>query len=681
MSARKNQPKKRTKAKARRVQRRQGGGRNKPARRSPRPAAKPKSKSTARKPVKAAAAQKQAAAKKAKAKKLADKKAAEKKLAEQARREREREKIVRAKEKERELKERERQKALKEKEKQREHALKEREREKALKEKEREKAQREKEKERELKEREREQALKEKERLKLLAEKEAERARAKKDADERRARDKAEKEAERKRIAADKEAERKRQIAEREAAKEAARKAKEEERARREAEREAYRKAKDAERERLRAEREAARRVREAKVARATRAAQKMDGLRMGTTRAYDPAAIPNQSGTTRHTGASGLIVHRLVGVRHADSSPRHAVPTPLPIEPRRPTPPPAPPPVPVSESIEERYRRILERLGTAPESLKKEYEETLEMSWIHHDSALEGVVYTFQELQAAMDPSASATPDSSMQPVCEEIRRHRQAIAYVRDLGERKRVPLNVDVVKRIYVILHPEEGDVKTVKYRKDIPQHRLYFHEYAAPDKIAYRVRQIMDWLNGPEAKKMKSPLRVAARVHYDLLRVFPFPLDSGKVSRLLMNIVLLRGGYPPAIVHSTERQRYYEALKGQLPVIISLVNESIMNALASIEKRLDDEARAGGAPAPSSSNAQSGPPSSPPEHEASTLPPAESEPFDAATDDAPSDDADADSDDSDELPPESEPAPESEPTGSSPSEPPPSSPSAS
>jgi Fic family protein len=90
-------------------------------------------------------------------------------------------------------------------------------------------------------------------------------------------------------------------------------------------------------------------------------------------------------------------------------------------------------------------------------------------------------------------------------------------------------------------------------------------------------------------------MKNPLRVAARVHYDLVRVFPFPNDSGKVARLLMNVVLLRGGYPPAIVHSTERQRYYEALKGQLPVIFQLVNESIINALSSIEKRLDDEER--------------------------------------------------------------------------------------
>ncbi|HEY3498005.1 MAG TPA: Fic family protein [Polyangiaceae bacterium] len=287
--------------------------------------------------------------------------------------------------------------------------------------------------------------------------------------------------------------------------------------------------------------------------------------------------------------------------MRHTETVPAATHTTP-PISPqpvaveRRPTPPPTVALPTTPDAVEQRYQRIQERLVKAGDPLQREYEETLEMSWIHHDSALEGVVYTFQELRAAMDPSPAALPDSSLQPVCEEIRRHRQAIAYVRDLGERKRVPLNVDVVKKLFVMLHPEEGDVKTVKYRKDIPQHRLYFHEYTAPDKIAYRVRQIMDWLNGPEAKKMKNPLRVAARVHYDLLRVFPFAQDSGKVSRLLMNIILLRGGYPPAIVHSTERQRYYEALKGSLPIIIQLVNESISNALASIEKRLDEhEAR--------------------------------------------------------------------------------------
>jgi Fic family protein len=250
------------------------------------------------------------------------------------------------------------------------------------------------------------------------------------------------------------------------------------------------------------------------------------------------------------------------------------------------------PPEVPKVLSIEERTATLEERLKGAPVDLVAKYRVDLDTSWIAHDSALEGTVYTLAELRTAMGVvDAPGSFDSSMQPVIEEIRRHREALNFVRDLAMKRRQPLTVDVVKRIYCVLHPEEGDVKTVKYRKDIPQHRLYFHEYAPPDKIAYKLRQVIDWVNDPETRRTRPPVRLASRAHYDILRIFPFATDSGKIARLVMNLLLLRSGYPPAIIHSTERQRYYEALKGSSATMHSIVQDAIDNSLASIEKLLD------------------------------------------------------------------------------------------
>jgi len=274
--------------------------------------------------------------------------------------------------------------------------------------------------------------------------------------------------------------------------------------------------------------------------------------------------------------------------------------------------------PPPKQLTLEERWASLQERLLKAEPEFQRAYQESLDMSWIYHDSALEGSVYTPIELRSAVDrvdassvgggsvPGgvAAGAPggaglgfappggtDSSIQPICEEIRRHREALEFIRDFATKKRMPITIDVVKKIYLILHPEEGDIKTVKYRKDIPQHRLYFHEYAPPDKITYKVRQILDWTNDPETRRTRSAVRIAARAHYDLLRVFPFTTDSGKVARLFMNLLLLRNGFPPAIVHSTERQRYYEALKGASAVMTQIVHESIENNLASVEKLLE------------------------------------------------------------------------------------------
>ena len=250
-----------------------------------------------------------------------------------------------------------------------------------------------------------------------------------------------------------------------------------------------------------------------------------------------------------------------------------------------------APPPPPKPLTLEERTAILESRLQQTDVDFQRHYKENLDMSWIYHDTAIEGTVYTVQELRAAIDPTFQADVDSSIQPVVEEVRRHREALDFIRDQAVRRKQPITVDLVKKIYLILHPEEGDIKTVKYRKDIPQHRLYFHEYAAPDKITYKVRQIVDWINDPETKKTRTPVRLAARAHYDLLRVFPFTSDSGKVARLLMNLLLLRSGYPPAIIHSTDRQRYYEALKGSSATMNVIVQEAIDNNLASIEKLLE------------------------------------------------------------------------------------------
>jgi Fic family protein len=251
----------------------------------------------------------------------------------------------------------------------------------------------------------------------------------------------------------------------------------------------------------------------------------------------------------------------------------------------------PAPEP-PKVLSVEERTAYLEDRLKGAPEDAQAKYRADLDMSWIAHDSALEGVVYTLAELRSAMGANdGDVAFDSSLQPVVEEIRRHREALNFVREQATKRRVPITVDVIKRIYCVLHPEEGDVKTVKYRKDIPQHRLYFHEYSPPDKIAYKLRQVVDWINDPETRRTRTPVRLAARAHYDIVRIFPFATDSGKVARLVMNLLLLRGGCPPAIIHSTERQRYYEALKGSSTTMHSIVQDAIENSLASIEKLLD------------------------------------------------------------------------------------------
>ncbi|MCA9580249.1 MAG: Fic family protein [Myxococcales bacterium] len=238
---------------------------------------------------------------------------------------------------------------------------------------------------------------------------------------------------------------------------------------------------------------------------------------------------------------------------------------------------------------------RVQDIVAKADPAKRDAFEQRLEMSWIYHDSVLEGNVYTPEELTQAL--SDGEVTDTNLIPVFDEIRNHKRAIALVRELADKKRLSISLDVIKKIYGTLNPEEAEGKgPPKYRKEIPLHRLYFHDIAPPDKISYRVRQLLQWMGSAETKRSMHTVRLAAKAHYELLQIYPFPKHSGKVARLIMNLILIRQGYPPVIVHATERQRYYDALKTSFDATAGIVTEALGAAVESTIHFFENDGRA-------------------------------------------------------------------------------------
>ena len=235
-----------------------------------------------------------------------------------------------------------------------------------------------------------------------------------------------------------------------------------------------------------------------------------------------------------------------------------------------------------------ERTAQVEERFWRASRSVRNRYRSMIEKAWIRNDAGLEGSVYELPELQLTLDNGGVgvATADTSLQPVCEEIAKHKKALDFARAMMLDKSVPTDFDLFRKIYMHFHPEDGDVNGIKYRRDIPQHRLYLHEYCPPDKVQGRLENAFNWIHSDEASKLKNPIKLAARVHYDLVRIFPFAQDSGTVARLFMNIMLVRAGLAPAILHVRDRNTYYESLKGSLPQLVGLITTSVHDYLVNV-----------------------------------------------------------------------------------------------
>ena len=91
------------------------------------------------------------------------------------------------------------------------------------------------------------------------------------------------------------------------------------------------------------------------------------------------------------------------------------------------------------------------------------------------------------------------------------------------------------------------------------------------------------QLVDWYN-IEAHKL-HPIERAAKVHADFVGIHPFIDGNGRTSRLLMNLELLKAGYPPCVITVESRLAYYEALDqwmayGKTDAFIHLVSDAVL-----------------------------------------------------------------------------------------------------
>ncbi len=213
----------------------------------------------------------------------------------------------------------------------------------------------------------------------------------------------------------------------------------------------------------------------------------------------------------------------------------------------------------------------------------RREFHEKLDMSWIYHDSALEGQVLTPAEIWTAINTQVKT--DSNFQHSLVEIRNAKVAIEFVRSLLDKKKITVGPELVRRLYNTLASEEDQFAgALLYRKEIPIHRTYFHEIAQPARLAQNMKGFFEWARDPMNRKM-HPVYLGCSIHYRLMRIFPFTHHSGKVARLLMNLMLMRSGFPPAIIHSTERQNYYEALRDGFDNLLVIVEGSLRDTMLS------------------------------------------------------------------------------------------------
>ena len=247
---------------------------------------------------------------------------------------------------------------------------------------------------------------------------------------------------------------------------------------------------------------------------------------------------------------------------------------------------------------IDDRTDELRDSASAHPD-IWRDFLAEYELSWIYHENALEGIVLTHAELTSALRGRPIAPETYAA------IRTLKLGIERVRREAPEFR-KIDMPLMRQIHTTLGSDDPEFTPVRYRRDIPLHRAYFHEIAQPAAIPTRMAKLLEWAeeNDPDDDEA---VRFAAHLHHEYMSIFPFAEYTGKVGRLLVNYVLLRHGYLPVVFHATERQRYYETLRlskaHMEQLIIDMMTNCIDNGGLYIDRVLAEREKLAGRRSPS------------------------------------------------------------------------------
>lgn len=199
-----------------------------------------------------------------------------------------------------------------------------------------------------------------------------------------------------------------------------------------------------------------------------------------------------------------------------------------------------------------------LDQYRPFPFSIIRNLQEDLILRWTYHSNAIEGNSLKLLETKVVLEgiTVAGKTLNEHF-----EVINHRDAILYVEDIA-KKQEPFSEWQIRNIHQLILKNIDDDNAGQYRQqnvlisgattNPPDHTLL------NDKMA----QFVDWYN-TEAHTL-HPIERAAKVHADFVSIHPFVDGNGRTSRLLMNLELMKAGYPPTVITVENRLAYYEAL---------------------------------------------------------------------------------------------------------------------
>lgn len=204
--------------------------------------------------------------------------------------------------------------------------------------------------------------------------------------------------------------------------------------------------------------------------------------------------------------------------------------------------------------------KRLLDGFRPLPPELVRNLDDWFTVELTFTSNAIEGNTLTRRETAVVIEKGLTVGGKSLKEHL--EATNHARALDWVRTLIKKKPSQLTAQDVLKIHdLILQGLDND--NAGHYRSVPV-RISGSAVVLPNP-----RKVPDLMDGFQtwlaSKPDLHPVAFAGEAHYRLVTIHPFVDGNGRTARLLMNLLLMMAGYPPAIIRKRDRLAYLGALE--------------------------------------------------------------------------------------------------------------------
>lgn len=240
----------------------------------------------------------------------------------------------------------------------------------------------------------------------------------------------------------------------------------------------------------------------------------------------------------------------------------------------------------------------------------KNRLDKKFRLEFNYNSNHIEGNTLTYGETELLL--IFDDTTGNHQMREYEETKAHDVAYHFIEELAKDSDRPLTEQIIKNLneLILVRPywkdaitQDGqntrrEIKVGSYKEYPNSVRLQngeVFEYASPTETPILMQELIDWFRSEE--DAVHPITLATMLHYKFVRIHPFDDGNGRISRLLMNYVLLKFNYPPVIIKSSDKNNYLRALHladiGDYEPLINYISEQAIWSLETSIKAAKGE----------------------------------------------------------------------------------------